>query len=369
MASLKGALERLRYDIENQEYRVQVGMGTKLQRILDDYIEAETNFSSQRHKLTKHTLIPAFQDAIIEIAEETHEQDNPDLDSLFEEKKVKVLRDTLGRNLTTYRVVFPLNLRPGESMPDSFSMPEAEFERISEEEWREDYDEPARENDESSLVAFLRESPNDLYESDGLGGIFTYWRTGYEARDHHYALSRIPEIVRLLLGKMNFVLWKRSAGVPQPANNERPPNARWSQLKEPFFYLVFEGDEYLNYWPYDYDLRRNSEGGRRDLSERIEKFNEFPNLSADREDLSGVDESLANAVLAYQDGITESSVHQSFFAFWRGIENLAQVEPGQDNEVVVDRGLFALDSMTEKGVVRRELQEAIEEIYTVGLRY
>ncbi|MFC4540818.1 hypothetical protein ACFO5R_02605 [Halosolutus amylolyticus] len=363
MTRLEEALECLRYDLQEEEYRVQVGMGAKLQRILNDYIEEETNFDSQRHKLTKRTLISAFQDAVIEVAEETHEEDAPNLDSLFQDKKGEVLRETLGHNLITYTIVFPLNLRESSKIPDSFSTPNADFERISETEWREEYEEPARNQDETSLVAFLEESPNDLYESDGLGGVFTYWKTEYDSRDHHYALSRIPEIVRLLLGKLNFVLWERSADVPQPASNERPPNARWSQLKEPFVYLVFDGDEYLNYWPYDYDLRRGSEGGRRDTDKRMEKFGEFPDLSAAREDLSSVDEFLANAILAYQDGITESSVHQSFFAFWRGIENLAQVERGQAKEVAVDRALFALESMTEKGVVREELQEAIKEIY------
>jgi hypothetical protein len=364
MASLEDALECLRYDPIEEEYRVRSGMGTKIQRILEGYIEEETSFDSQRHKLTKRTVIPAFQDAVIEVAEETHEEDNPELDSLFEEKKAEVLRETLGSDMTKYTVVFPLNLRKRSKIPDSFSTPDADFERISEAVWQEKYEEPARDQDETSLVTFLEESPNDLYEGDGLGGVFTYWKTEYDARDHYYALSKIPEIMRLLLGKLNFVMWKRSADVPQPASNERPPNARWSQLKEPFFYMVFDGDEYLRYWPYDYDLRRGSEGGRRDMDERMEKFEEFPDLPADRKDLNGVDEFLANSVLAYQDGITESSVHQSFFAFWRGIENLAQVEPGQNKEEAVDRALFALESMTEKGIVREELQEAIEEIYS-----
>lgn len=54
-------------------------------------------------------------------------------------------------------------------------------------------------------------------------------------------------------------------------NKEWLPNSRWSQWKDPFVYLVFDGDEYLNYWPYDYDLRRGSEGGHPDMDERMEK--------------------------------------------------------------------------------------------------
>lgn len=102
MFSLEVALECLRYDLQEEEYRVRSGMGSKLGRILDDYIKEETSFDPQRHKLTKQTLVPAFQDAVIKVAEETHEEDDPDLDTLFQEKKSEVLRETLGRDLTTY---------------------------------------------------------------------------------------------------------------------------------------------------------------------------------------------------------------------------------------------------------------------------
>lgn len=363
MSNIEEAFECLRFDPIDEDYRVRSGMGSRFGHILDDYIDDETNFDPQQHKISRTTVVQAFHETVLEVAEDTREEDDPDYEELMEAKKGDVLRETIGRDLESFTIVFPLNLREASSIPDSFSAPDADFERIPEDEWRDRYADPAVEADETSLSEFLEESPNDLYEHDGVGGLFTYWRTSYEARDHHYALSRIPEVVRLLLGKLNFVLWKRSADVPQPARNTRPPNARWSQLKEPFFYMVFKDGDYLNYWPYDYDLRRSSEGGRRDLEDRIEEFRDIPEIPASREDLEDLDEILANAILAYQDGITESSVHQSFFAFWRGLENLAQVERGKKNEAVVDQGIFALENMTEKGVVRRELQEAIEEIY------
>lgn len=361
MDSLEEARNCLRFDPLDEEYSVDHGMGTKLQRILNNYIEDETNFDVHRHKLSKGTLIQAFQDAVIEVAEKAHGDDQPDFDDLFQEKKEDVLREILGRNFTTYTFVFPLNLHKSSRIPDSFSMPNADFERISETEWRDEYEKPARNEDETSLSAFLEESPNDV--DDSSGDIFTYWRTEYDARDHYYALNQIPETVRLLLGKLNFVLWKRTAGVPQPASNGRPPNARWSDLKEPFVYLIFDNSQYQGYWPYDYDLRRKSVRVPRDIDDRIEEFHELPTLSADHTDLSGVDEFLANAVLSYQDGITASSAHQSFFAFWRGVENLALVGGNQKNEVVVNRALFALEAMRERRTVRPELQEAIEEIH------
>jgi hypothetical protein len=363
MTSLTEAQECLRFDLREEEHRVRGGMGMKLQRILDRYIQEETNFDAQDHKLSKRSLILAFQDAVIEVADQTHDEVNPDLETIYQEKKEEVLRQTLGQALTTYTIVFPLNIIENDAIPDSFSTPEAGIERISETKWREEYEEPARAQDDTSLESFLEESPNDLYESDGLGGVYTFWKVEYDARDHRYALSRVPEIVRILLGKLNYVIWKRSVGVPRPVNEDRPPKSRWSQLKEPFVYLAFEGDEYLNYRPYDYDLRRASEGQRRDMEERMENFHQIPDLSATRDNMYSVQELLANAILAHQDGITESSVHQSFFAFWRGIENLAQVSRTQGKNVVVDRALFALESMTEKGVVREELQDAIYEIH------
>lgn len=81
MTSLGEALKCLGYNIRKEEHRVQASMGTKLQRIRDGYIEEETNFDSQRPRLTKRTLIPAIQDAVIEVGEKTHEED-PDLNMI-----------------------------------------------------------------------------------------------------------------------------------------------------------------------------------------------------------------------------------------------------------------------------------------------
>jgi len=337
-------------------------MRMKFQHVIDDFIESETSFNAHRQKLSKTTIILAFQDALIEVAEEIHSVDDPDLENKLEEMKQEVLRNTLGRDLETYTVVFPLNLKENSRIPGVFSMPDANFERISEREWEQDYEQPARENDETSLSAFLEESPNDLYESDGMGGVFTFWRMDYDARDHRYALSQVPEIVRLLLSELNFVIWQWTSGIPRPASNERPPNARWSELKEPFIYLIFSQDEYLDYLPYDYELRRGSEGNRRNMDERIERFEQLPGFSVRREELTDVEETIANALVSYQDGITESSIHQSFFAFWRGLEILTQVERGQGKDVVVERALFTLENVTEREFVRRRLKRALDEI-------
>jgi len=362
MTNIDEALDCLRYDYDKKGYRIDPGMGQKLYQIIDERIESETDFYPDRYRLSKKTLIEAYEDAVIELANETHEQDDIDFEGEFQKKKTEILCSTLGAELKTYTIVFPLNLR-AEAIPDSFSMMETEIVEISEEKWKGEYEKPARDADETSLNAFLEESPNNLEERDGLGGKFTFWKMEYEARDHHYALSQIPKIVRLFLGKFNFVLYKWSAGVPQPAGGDKPPNARWSQLKEPFVYLVFEGDEYQNYWPYDYDLRRHSEGIRGDIEERMSYLKNLPDLPAERSNLEGVDELLVNALLAYQDGITETSTHQSFFAFWRGLENLSQIGRSESNKVVVDRAVFALENVTDRSTVRPELKEAIDQIH------
>ncbi|WP_458186210.1 hypothetical protein [Haladaptatus sp. NG-WS-4] len=230
MTGLEDALGCLRRDLGEEKYVVDFGMQHKLQWILSDYIDEETNFDPQEHKISRITLLQRFQDTVLEVAEETHEVDDPDLDTIFQRKKREVLRDTLGSDLRQFTVVFPLNLRESKSIPDTFSTPGADFERISEDKWRDGYEQPALDADETSLEAFLDESPNDLYANDGVGGLFTFWKTEYESRDYHYALSRVPEIIRLLLGKLNFVTWQWSLG-SQPARNTRPPNARFSQLR------------------------------------------------------------------------------------------------------------------------------------------
>lgn len=246
-------------------------------------------------------------------------------------------------------------------MPDTFSTPETTIERINRNTWQTEYEVDARDDD--AYTRFLdRESPNTL-EPDQYGNeIFTFWTVDYAARDGYYALSVVQEIVRLFVAKLNFVFHERQRGRSQPTNSDRPPYARWSPLQEPFFYLIFNGEDYVNYQPMDFDYRRRSLASKETV-DAMERFQELPDLPVENDDRDSLDETLVNALFAYQDGITASTPQQSFFSFWRGMENLTHVEPEQRTRCIMERARPLFETETEDEYVPQYQRDAVDELY------
>ncbi|WP_276301301.1 hypothetical protein [Halorussus lipolyticus] len=342
-------------------YSVRLGMEGKLTSLLKEIVREDLGFDTYEHKLTEQAFANEIQSQLISISENIGEDDADRVEE-FKSQKGDFLSDVLGSEKDTYTVAFPLNIRKSESLPDSFSAPETEFQRLSYEEWEEEHKDPALEADETTLEHFLEESPNKLDARDSLSRFYTFWETEYEARDADFALYMVQDIVRLLIAKLNFVMKKWSIELPQPSGKgSRPPRAQWSWLQEPFLFLLFDEEGYVDYWPMDYNYRRGPVTTPDDIDDCISEFEQLPDLTAERPALEGLNESLVNALFAYQEGITESSTTQSFFGFWRGVENLSQVERQQKSEIIVERAEFAFEHV--RGENRRpRIDEAIDEL-------
>lgn len=342
-------------------YIVRSGNDEKMARLLEEIVREDLGFDTYEHKLTAQTFVNEIRSLLIKISEDVGE--DADRVEEFKRRKGDFLSEVLGAEKDTYTVTFPLNIRDFESLPNSFSTPETEVQRLTYEEWTEKYKDPALKADETTLVRFLEESPNDLEARDSLSRFYTFWEAEYEARDGHFALCMVQDIIRLLIAKLNFVMKKWSIGIPQPVGkNRRPPRAQWSWLQDPFFFLLFDDDGYVNYWPMDYNYRRGPVTTPDDIDDCIEEFEQLPNLTAERPEIEGVEENLVNALFAYQEGITESSTTQSFFGFWRGAENLAQVERQQESEIVVKRAEFAYKHV-RGGNRRPRINKAMDELW------
>lgn len=311
--------------------------------------------------MTKHTMIVAMHDFMLEIAEEL--QHNPGQDSVdtFERRKPQMLRQTLGVDLTKYTLTFPLNIRRIQDMPDTFSTPETTIMRIDRSTWKTECEADARDDD--AFTRFLEESPNTL-EPDRYGNeTFTFWTVDYAARDGYYALSVIQEIIRLFVAKLNFVFHERQRGQSQPVSSDRTPYARWSPLQEPFFYLIFDSNDYVDYRPMDFDYRRRPLFPSEEMEDAMDRFDELPDLPVEDDDRDSLDVTLVNALFALQDGITASTPQQSFFSFWRGVENLTHVEPQQSTALIMERARPLFEAKTEEEYVPQHQKDAIAELY------
>lgn len=215
------------------------------------------------------------------------------------------------------------------------------------------------------LKKFCDENPNFPLQESNTKVQYTFWQAHIKARDHVFALHQIQRSLRIILAKLNFCFFQWSLGPSQPAKNSKPPNFRYSYLMEPLLYLVFDDeDKFEGYCPVDYELRRRNEFSRGKFSENISQYKSLPTLPAVKsceEELSEVEALIVSALLSYQEGITAVKREQKFFNFWRGVEKLSQLEYGEHREVV-NRCRFLIDVYHEDGIVREQLDEAIEDI-------
>lgn len=274
----------------------------------------------------------------------------------FGDQKREFFRGIFGGSMKIYKFSFPLNICQRSLPKDKIN---DEIKRLDYEDWNDNHYNPALYKDDTHLKNFLDKSPNDLIKHDSIrNSKFTYWVTEYEARDLAYALKKVIKNIRLALAKINYTLYKKN--IEGNSGSNSPPVGQISYLKEPFFYLVFHGDDYQFYHPMDYDLRRNCINLDPDEFDKVTDLPDLPIEDFDLENGESVDDSLIAALFAYQDGIVASTPRQSFFGFWRGTEKLTQAGRGEKSDIV-DRAL-AVRGLQHEPIVWKHITDAYENL-------
>lgn len=228
----------------------------------------------------------------------------------------------------SYEFAFPLNManRP-ESMPEKFSVHGTDIKKITRDQWVNDYLNPARQEGDRIHRYFSR-SPNDPSDPE-----YTYWVLECDATDDGFATHLTFTRLRTLLAKITFAdqLWYH-----RPSSSGTP-RVRWSRLREPYMTLIFQEGSFHTLKIHDYDNRlpQAIQWQREDMRET---FDSIPNFS---DPLSEIESDVNDALRAYLTGITQLDVHESFFAFWRGVEILSQKSRGDNAEVAKKRADFA----------------------------
>ncbi|MFC7009025.1 hypothetical protein [Halalkalicoccus salilacus] len=138
---------------------------------------------------------------------------------------------------TEYTIVFPLNVLISDvSFPDILTIRDVEIRQIRRELWENEYLPKAQEG--RVFSDWIMKSENDT-TSD----IYSYWAAECEAVDLSYAFRYIDEIARILLGQLNFALYYKKESQKL---NKTPWSSARSDLRTPFVYLGFSGQEYKN---------------------------------------------------------------------------------------------------------------------------
>lgn len=348
--TIRNALDCTRYSPDEDRHKVNPGMSVGFRKEIAKLVDEEISVDIYEYRITKGTLITSMWELVLELGGLLRKDPDLDIEQTFERLKRELYRETIGAPLITYTVAFPLNLLRMSEPGDSFQISDVALTRISRDEWKNQYENPALKDD--SFKRFLtRESPNSL-EPDRFGNeTFSFWIVDYPARDPGYASFAVLRWVRLFIAQLNFVHHKRYRALPRPAG-DRPGYLRWSPLREPFCGLVYDGGEFIRYQAVDFDYRRRSLMPTEDIDWYKTHLREIPDLNPiinRDEDGGNLDTNIVDALLAYQDGITTATPQKSFFSFWRGVENLTYVKPEQPNSYVYERAesLFQLKSRGE----------------------
>jgi hypothetical protein len=176
-------------------------------------------------------------------------KDNPDPGNYFTENFDEFEQQIRDIPSTQYTVAFPSNLHfsPGRKR-DEFSALGYEIERLPRQQWLSQFKEAAEESEEENhegtgedpLTDFLDETPNEFSRNH------TYWKFEIEARDQDFAVEHLEMVLECLLGQINFSALAGTTEGISIGNTFWPSG--WSNLRLPFIYLVFEDDEYTQFY-------------------------------------------------------------------------------------------------------------------------
>jgi superfamily I DNA and/or RNA helicase len=240
--------------------RVKLGCRELFEDQLYRIIKEEMSIDVHANRITYRDIGKRLEELLIEIKVEQVEGGlSNDPVTEFDRRKGRLLSDLVTSDLNEYTFTFPLNLGLLQPLVEELTILEGEFRPVDQQRWIDDYLYPAKTEDDRFLKEFLQTSPNDFLDND----LFAYFEIEYEARSERYALSRVPDLANLVLGKLNYSLHCDSRGPPKSRNKSALPYETWSGLKEPAFYLVFEEDDYLLTRPMDYGYRRTMKISRR----------------------------------------------------------------------------------------------------------
>lgn len=241
-----------------------------------------------------------------------------------------------------FTVAFPLNLnfRPGRKR-EVFSTLGYKIERLPRRDWLSQFKEVAEEVEkenhqgtgENPLTRFTGQSPNEFSRNH------TYWKFEIEARDQDFAVDQLEMVLEYLLGQINFAAHSGTTEGLSIDNTYWPSG--WSDLKLPFIYIVFEGDEYKQfYYSKDFSPRRKFSVNSIRRSQFDRYLNEFPEL---KEPFNDIEETFVNAVRCFQKAISEPNRKDSFLEYWRCTEQLTLADEDDDMKTVIQRAAAPLE--------------------------
>jgi len=315
----KRCVETLAESIEEKEdggWRYPSDSSTAYDYLMPILIE-NLDINPEGMLISKNRVRGDINDLLLDVQDEA----NPV--SEFESRIGDISNRISDIDVSEYIITFPINFdsNSSELLPERLSFKDIDVERISFNSWTQDwvpnYEDPDGDRELMKLSTFLEKSPNDITNPR-----YTYWRASCYARDKSFAINHLGTALSTILGQLNFAMkYNRTQG--KGIHSGPWPN-RWSELRSPFIFLVYNEDEYENhFFPNGDASYRKPESPHSIHEDRFKQIlDDLPSFESEQP----LDSRLIESFNMFQLGITNPHYEQGFFEFWRGIEILASID-------------------------------------------
>lgn len=318
-------------DPDSENWRVSGFENTRRFERLMPILMEEIDLDSIEYRISESNFRVELRDFLNDIKQE----DEPGAYFL---KNTGELHRRIGtKEQKQYTIGFPLNLKFNpRRKQDSYESLGHEIERISRGQWLSEFKEVAEEierdenhqHEDDPFTDFMEQVPNDFSHHN-----YTFWKFELEARDEQFAVDRLEKLLGYLLGRINAAAHVNQTEGWSTSRSIWPSG--WCDLRHPFMYIVFEDDDFSQFY-YEEDISPRNRFKVMNHRTRLFDiyFDKFPELEYPLEPL---EERLVETVRRFQSAITEPNREDSFLEYWRGIEALTLTTETEGMDTVIRR--------------------------------
>lgn len=307
---------------------VDAAPDSSVDRDIELLITDSLGIDPAQYRLTLETLRAEMTDCLCRAVADAAKRER-DAAEIFEARKGDILARTLGRDLGTYEVLFPLPSRVGQSVGHAATVLGKPVETVA--------DEDVTEQLAGTVTGAALGTGGDVEQATEVfsRSAFDTWRISVEARDEAYAFEQARSILKYFCGKLNFlgVRWHACRW----SSRDGEMDATTPGMSEPPVFLVAVPNEGLEETDaVVHEVGEPQMGTPTNLaSRRLDRYDDLPSLPP-KSELDDRDGDVYTAFRAYQKGMTSQDSNSAFFAFWRGLEALC-TQSGHSNAQMVDR--------------------------------
>lgn len=289
---------------------------------------------SEERKASDEVDVPSVLEDLADAADNSKTNQQGDLDQPFidisDSKVIDIFEDSLEEvteNLdeTNYDIYFPLNIR--ETEQDSFLVSGTEIQQA-----------------DNSTIEQIFESNDldDIYVEDtpledflGMSNLHPtsynknwYWSCSINAPSSNEAVSTVSDLIEIMIGKINYAIYYESDLLSEITLDQLLSSDLLDEeviVERPPFILVCDDGDLR------YSLSRSDRFGNPiDLDSKFRTtysdlgFRKFPPSYARLSE-----KTLAAGLQGFFSAVSATNPHDSFFAYWRGLEDISFTDPSE----------------------------------------